>query len=360
MKVVGIIQARMSSTRLPGKILKDLCGRSVLAHDVIRLRAARLVDEVVVATTDQAVDDAVAAEAERCGALVFRGSEQDVLSRYCLAARAAEADVVVRMTSDCPLFDPVLLDAMLEEFLSALRGAQPFDYYSNTLNTRTYPTGLDAEIFTRQALERAHTEATEPYQREHVTPYFYQNPQLFHLGGMSAAVDHSGHRWTLDTPDDWRLINAIYQAVYRPEGPLFTTDEVLDLFDRNPHWLDFNRHVSARPVDPGRLGTVVIRADASGAIGSGHVMRCLALAQAWPAEAGRVIFAMAEGAEAFGQRLRDEGLLVVELSAPTASRADARQTLDLVQQHQAGWLVVDGYGFDAAYTAEVGRDRLAS
>lgn len=247
MRVVAIIQARMGSTRLPGKIMKELCGKTVLEHDLLRIAAAKLVDQVVVATTVEAADDKVAAEAQRCGAKVFRGSEEDVLSRYYHAAQENRADVVVRMTSDCPLFDPRLLDRMLEEFLSALQGDQPFDYFSNTLQRRTYPTGLDAEIFTFAALERAHLEGALPHEREHVTPYLYQNPDLFRLGGIGSEEDWSRHRWTLDTEDDYQLILAIYEELYR-EGSLFSTADILQLLEKRPELIELNAHVQAKPI----------------------------------------------------------------------------------------------------------------
>lgn len=241
MKTVAIIQARMGSTRLPGKVMKTLCGRTVLAHVVSRVRACPLVDEVVVATTLSADDDAIAREAARCGVGVFRGSEEDVLSRYYHAAAERRADVVVRITSDCPLFDPKLLEEMLCRFLSRRRNVPAPDYLSNSLE-RSYPRGLDAEIMTFDALAKAWREGTEPYQREHVTPYIYQHPELFILENYGNLEDLSFHRWTLDTDDDLRLIAKIYAALGREDG-FFSTARVLDLLRDNPAWLEINAHV---------------------------------------------------------------------------------------------------------------------
>lgn len=352
MKVVAIIQARMRSTRLPGKVLKELCGRTVLAHDIQRVQAARLVDQVVVATSDLAADDPVAREAEKAGAAVFRGSEADVLSRYHGAAEEFQAGVIVRVTSDCPLFDPELLDAMLAVFLAALETETPYDYFSNTLNQRTYPVGLDAEIFTRQALETAHRDGRQPFEREHVTPYLYQNPQRFRLGGMHGEKDHSGYRWTLDTPEDLQLITRVYDALYREED-LFTTAEVLQLMRDRPELPPINIQVVAKPLAMENLGNLVIRADASAHIGSGHVMRCLALAQAWPAEAGKVILALPESGAFLQDRLKKEGFTVETVRAGTATRGDAEATVDLARRFEAGWLVVDGYPFDNAFLEKV-------
>ncbi len=355
MKVVAIIQARMRSTRLWGKILEELCGVTVLAHDIRRVRAASRVDEVVVATSDLPVDDPVAEEAHRSGAQVVRGSEQDVLSRYHLAATRHDADVIVRITSDCPLFDPELLDRMLAEFLAALIGDHPWDYYSNTLWGRTYPTGLDAEIFTRQALERAHREGLLPHEREHVTAYLHQHPELFHLGGMSAEEDNSRHRWTLDTPEDLELIRAVYGELYRP-GCLFTTDEVLELFTRRPDLALLNSHIRAKAIDADRLGSLVVRADASASMGAGHIMRCLGLAQAWQPES-RVTFVLAEGADSHESLLLNQGFDVVRLPAEPGSLEDAAATAALAEEKGAGWLMVDGYHFGPAYTAALAAAR---
>lgn len=241
-KIVAIVQARMSSTRLPGKVLLDLDGQTVLKRGLMRARMARRLSEVMVATTVSPADDPIERECRRHGFRCFRGSEEDVLSRYCLAAEAAGATDVVRITSDCPLFDPALLDAMIERYLSAAEGA-PIDYLSNTLK-RTYPRGLDAEIFRFAGLKRAFEEARKPFEREHVTPYFYQHPELFRLVSYEGAEDNSRFRWTLDTPEDWELIKELHHLVkFRPD---FTTAELLGLMREHPELAEMNAHVEQK------------------------------------------------------------------------------------------------------------------
>ncbi|MFM6118428.1 MAG: cytidylyltransferase domain-containing protein [Sphaerospermopsis kisseleviana] len=244
MKTVTIIQARMGSTRLPGKVMKPLCGKTVLFHVISRVKACSLVDEVVVATTTSLADDVIVAEAEKCGVNWFRGSEEDVLERYYLAAKQYQADVIVRVTSDCPLFDAEVLNGMLEYFQTETTNGLKIDYLSNCLR-RSYPRGLDAEVFTFEVLEKAFQSANQPYQREHVTPYIYEHPEIFSLHNQNNDDDLSDYRWTLDTQEDWRLIEEIYKNLYH-EQKIFTTDEVLDLLVVNPELLLINAHVEQK------------------------------------------------------------------------------------------------------------------
>lgn len=236
MATVAIIQARMGSTRLPGKVLKKLAGRTVLDHVISRVRAAKRADDVVVATTVSTGDDAIVAECERLKTAHFRGSEEDVLSRYHGAAKQAGATIVVRVTSDCPLFDGALLDRMLAKFDA--------DYMSNCMR-RTFPRGLDAEIFTMAALERAQAEATQKHEREHVTPYIYGHPEKFRLQSYEEAEDNSGLRWTLDTPEDWRMIEAVYNAL-SPKGESFGTADVLKFLRERPEIAMMNAQVEQK------------------------------------------------------------------------------------------------------------------
>jgi len=234
----------MGSTRLPGKVMKTLFGKTVLAHVVERVKACGLIDLVVVATTTSSMDEAIRDEAGRLGAGCFRGSELDVLDRYYRAAKEYGADTVIRITSDCPLMDPELLCGMVERFNRMRDEGTRVDYLSN-VRTRTYPRGLDVEVFTFHALERAYKEAGKEYEREHVTPYINTHPEIFSLHEVKSDEDFSGYRWTLDTEDDFRLIEEIYKALY-VEGRIFRTDEALALMKRRPELRELNAHVEQK------------------------------------------------------------------------------------------------------------------
>jgi spore coat polysaccharide biosynthesis protein SpsF len=230
---VAIIQARMGSSRLPGKVLATVEGDSVLGHTVARARAIAGVDEVVVATTVGRPDDAVVAEAARLGVVCTRGSEDDVLLRYVEAASERDADVIVRITSDCPLLDPQVSARVVAALDARLASGEPVDYVSNTIERR-YPRGLDTEAFTWTALSRAHGMAHAAREREHVTLYMYEHRAEFALASVAGEVDHSAHRWTVDTESDLRLVREVY-ARLGARG-LFGMDEVLALIAREP-WI---------------------------------------------------------------------------------------------------------------------------
>src|SRR5712692_6172774 len=226
MRVTAIIQARMGSTRLPGKVLMDLGGETVLSRVVRRLRRASRINEVVIATTDSQKDDAIVAACQQLKVAHFRGSEDDVLGRYLRAAERFQADSVVRITSDCPLIDPGLVDEVICAFVD-----QQADLACNEL-PRTFPRGLDAEVFTLEALRRANEISDQPHQREHVTPVFYERPDLFRLVGVRGQQDFSHYRWTLDTPEDLRLLRGIYAHIENRDD--FGWREVIALMERFP------------------------------------------------------------------------------------------------------------------------------
>jgi spore coat polysaccharide biosynthesis protein SpsF len=206
MKVVAVVQARAGSTRLPGKVLMDVAGRPMLVQILRRVAAASRVDEVVLATSDLERDDPVAEVAASEGFSVFRGSEQDVLARFAGAARAANADVVVRITGDCPLIAPEVIDEVVARLVED--GA---DYASNVLE-RTFPKGLDTEALTREALERIDELGTSPEAREHVTWFAYrERPDLFRLVSVEHDEDHSGIDWSVDTEEDLQRVRELYE-----------------------------------------------------------------------------------------------------------------------------------------------------
>jgi spore coat polysaccharide biosynthesis protein SpsF len=244
MKTAAIIQARMSSTRLPGKVLLPLGDKTVLGQVIQRVKSCRRLDQVIIATTEAEEDDAIVRECERLDTAWFRGSLTDVLGRYHGAASAHAVDVVVRITSDCPLFDPILLDKMLEKFHALHQSGPRVDYLSNTLR-RLYPRGLDAEIFTFAALRQSHEQAAADFEREHVTLYIYRHPELFRLFSFAAAEDHSDQRWTLDTPEDYQLLQAIFQELGRADG-VFSTEDVLDYLKKNPRVAKLNAHIEQK------------------------------------------------------------------------------------------------------------------
>ncbi len=240
MKTVAIIQARLSSVRLPGKVLLPLAGKTVLARVIERVQLCSLLDEVIVATTHEKEDDAIVAETVKCGATVFRGDLNDVLGRYYGAACASRADVVVRITSDCPLFDPYLLRDMLKVFHQ--RYGQ-MDYLSN-VTQRTFPRGLDTEIFTFAALKKAHEEAKQTYEREHVTVYFHRNPTLFRLESFLGEENHSANRWTLDMADDYKFIQTLYESLSPQE--ITDTKAILKFLSLRPDMVKINAHVEQK------------------------------------------------------------------------------------------------------------------
>lgn len=242
-KTVIIVQARMTSTRLPGKILREVLGKPLLEYQIERLRQVRLADELVIATTANDTDQPIMDLCERLGVAYYRGSQEDVLSRYYEAATQFDADVVVRVTSDCPLIDPGVIDELIGLYID---NRDKYDYVSNTLE-RTYPRGLDTEVFSMVALEKAHKEAREQPEREHVTLYIYRCPEQFRLGNFGNAIDYSHHRWTVDTPEDFRFIKLIIQELY-PINNRFTWLDVLNILNEHPEWLEINAAVKQKKV----------------------------------------------------------------------------------------------------------------
>ena len=219
----------MSSTRLPGKVLADLAGIPMILRQIERLRRSTRLDRIVVATSDQSSDDPLAVCLIAAGVPVFRGSLDDVLGRFMGAIEAfGPVRTVVRLTADCPLADPELIDETLK--LHARSGA---DYTSNTPARRSYPKGLDVEVFEAVALKIAASETTDPYDHEHVTPFLYRHPKRFAVAGLEQAADEGDVRWTVDRPDDLDFVRAVYEELYAAK-PAFTSDDVRALVRSRP------------------------------------------------------------------------------------------------------------------------------
>ena len=244
MKIGAIVQARMGSTRLFGKVMKQINGKTVLEHVIERVRQSALIDVIIIATTTHAGDDVIESQAIRCGAEVFRGSEEDVLSRYYYSAKNNNLDAVVRITSDCPLIDPKVLDEIINYYQT-----NEYDIVTNAgldaLN-RTYPRGLDTEVFSFRVLEYAFTNAVEKYQREHVTPYIYEKSnKIFYYKNKN---DYSNYRWTLDTVEDFELISEVYKHLYNGTHEFYMKD-IVELFEHKPELYNINAHVEQKKLN---------------------------------------------------------------------------------------------------------------
>jgi spore coat polysaccharide biosynthesis protein SpsF len=238
MVLAAVIQARMGSTRLPGKVLADVGGRPLIYHVIERASRISAVDEVVVAIPDGLRDDELMRAIVFAGARVVRGSENDVVSRYVKAAEEVRADAVVRITADCPLLSPLVSSEVVEYFLS---GAQ-YDYVSNTLD-RTFPRGLDTEVVTTAALTAANREAESHTEREHVTPFVWRRGDRFKLGSVRGQADLSSHRWTVDTDLDLQFVRVVYDTIGRWD---FEMSDVLEVLDDNPGILGINSLVAQK------------------------------------------------------------------------------------------------------------------
>lgn len=269
-RIVAIIQGRMSSSRLPGKILADIAGQPMLARVFARTSRSATVTETVFATTTDSTDDPVAEYCDFSGIPFTRGSLFDVLDRYYQAALQSKADIVVRVTADCPVIDPALIDDVVKKVISDQSSAdsEQFDFACNRLPppwNRTYPIGLDTEVCTFAALERAWKEAKEPQHREHVMPYFYEgvklitdnrslqtgiSPRGFRIALLNHTTDFGDYRWTVDTPEDLKFMREIYSRFDDRDD--FTWKEVLDLVHNEPKLMEINagvQHKTLKDID---------------------------------------------------------------------------------------------------------------
>lgn len=243
MKTTVIMQARMGSTRLSGKVMKQLFGKTVLEHDIERIRQCVQVDDIIIATTVNDTDDIIAEEARRLGVKCYRGSETDVLSRYYLAAKEYPTDIVVRITSDCPLIDPHVVDEIIGFYK-----VNQYPYVTNGSvrpGQGTYPRGLDTEVFSFRGLEEAYYNATESYQREHVTPYFYEDGKEIYI--YKREPNYSHYRWTLDTEADWNFITEVYRYLYKGVHDFYMED-ILRLMEEHPELYEINKDIKQKTI----------------------------------------------------------------------------------------------------------------
>ena len=268
MKIVAVIQARTGSSRLPGKILLEVMGKPLLELMLERVRAARELDEVVVATTSLPVDDPIRDLSRRLDVACVSGHPLDLLDRHLQAAQAAEADAAVKIPSDCPLIDPRVIDQVVSVYR---RHADRYDFVSN-LHPATWPDGNDVEVVSRRVLEEAHREAQRGYEREHTTPFVWDRPERYRLGNVvwSTGLNLAdSHRLTLDYPEDFRLIARVFEALQRTAEPPFSVEDIVAYLDAHPAvaalnaarrgtgWIDRHRHElrTLQPRLPGQLGT---------------------------------------------------------------------------------------------------------
>lgn len=219
-KIVVIIQARMGSTRLPGKVIKRICGKPMLWHIIERLKYCHLIDKIAVATSLNRKDDVIERFCYQYRVAFFRGNEEDVLDRYYQAAKKFGAQIIVRITADCPLIDPKIVDKVISFFLKKTNFV---DYASNTLK-RTYPRGLDVEVFSFDAFRKCWKKANKKYQREHVTPYLYENSSLFKLINIMNKKDLGSFRWTVDKEADLEFVQRVYNKLYQKKKVFFMKD----------------------------------------------------------------------------------------------------------------------------------------
>ncbi|NMB61260.1 MAG: NTP transferase domain-containing protein [Chloroflexi bacterium] len=239
-KIVAIVQARMGSSRLPGKVLRDISGKPMLAWVVERARKANTLSEVMVATTTDKDDDLIAQVCDTMKVACFRGDIYDVLDRYYQAAREIQADVIIRLTADCPLIDPRLVDLVVEKFIE-----EKVDFAANRLPPpfeRTYPIGLDVEVVSFSALERTWREATEKHEREHVLPYLYDVPDRFHIYIVNNEINYGSYRWTVDTEPDLQFVRAVFALL--PDRERFSWTDVLKIIKDHPDLTAINAGIS--------------------------------------------------------------------------------------------------------------------
>ncbi len=232
----AIIQARMGSSRLPNKVLLDLAGKPVLEHIIERVKEAEKIEKIIVATSENKQDSQIVDLAKKTGIDHFQGKEEDVLDRFYQTAKFFQLDDIVRITGDCPMIDPEIIDQVID-----LYQKEQLDYANNSVPS-SFPDGLDVEVFSFQALEKAQAEAKLSSQREHVTMYFWQNPEIFKQRTLKNSVDLSARRWTLDEKQDYQMFKKVFNQLYR-KNPNFRLKDALLFFEQNPEIEKINQGI---------------------------------------------------------------------------------------------------------------------
>ncbi|MDB6081698.1 MAG: spsF [Chlamydiia bacterium] len=241
MRVEIFVQARMGSTRLPGKVLVKAAGKTLLEHLCERLQRVKEADSFSILTTTNAKDDVLEEFCKKNDLSCYRGPEDDVLTRFYQVAEKRRPDAIVRITADCPLIDPQIIDQVILEYKNG-----SYDYVSNSLE-RTYPRGMDVEIFSYKTLQDTSTMAQSDEEREHVTLYMYRHPELFSLYNVSQKENSSQYRLTVDTTEDFQLIKLLLERLY-PEKPNFSLQNIVDTLKRHPEWAKINAHIQQKPL----------------------------------------------------------------------------------------------------------------
>jgi spore coat polysaccharide biosynthesis protein SpsF len=241
MRIEVFVQARMGSTRLPGKVMMPVLGKPLLEYLIERLQQIKEANAFAILTTTQSEDDMIVNFCQKKGVACYRGSEEDVLARYHQVALERHPDAIVRITADCPLIDPEIVDQVIKTYREAF---PTYDYVSNGLE-RTYPRGLDTEVFSFQALDEAFKQAKDLAEREHVTPYIYRHSEKFHLKNVASPVHLDQHRWTVDTFEDFTLIRLILEHLYSSH-PSFRLKDILHLIEQHPDWSQINVHIKQK------------------------------------------------------------------------------------------------------------------
>lgn len=236
MKIVAIIQARVGSTRFPRKVFADLSGKPFIWHVVNRLKFVSKIDNIVLATTTNSLDDELEEWAKSQDLVFYRGSENNVLERFYFAAKENDADVIVRITADDPFKDPNIIENVIDLLL-----LKEVDFVYNN-NPPSFPEGLDTEVFTFKSLEKAYNQSKSDFEKEHVTQYFYRHPEIFSQYNLTNIENLSYLRWTVDTLEDYTFAKVIYEKLYKQDH-VFFMDEILDLIKSNPDIVSINSKV---------------------------------------------------------------------------------------------------------------------